>query len=50
MENYILVYSHDKEAFRKKVNSFIEIGYIPIGGICIDKDGYYQAMIKKEKM
>ena len=63
-EKYIILYAFDSDALEKKVNSKIEEGYIPLGGVSVlagrYKDfagGLYQSMIldkpkveKKEKI
>ena len=64
LEKYIIVYAFGADDLEKKVNSKIEIGYIPLGGVSVlagrYKDfagGLYQSMIldkpkveKKEKI
>ena len=52
IEKYIIVYAFSADDLEKKVNSKIEVGYIPLGGVSVlagkYKDfagGLYQAMI-----
>lgn len=51
-ERYIVVTEKEKALLEVKVNQFIDMGYMPLGGVSIacDENDYYfaQAMIRKE--
>lgn len=45
MDAYIIIEKASKDSLVGEVNRRIEMGYIPMGGIAIDKSyGLYQAM------
>ena len=46
---YKIVSANKREAMESIIASYITIGWIPQGGVCVDEGMLYQALIKEEK-
>lgn len=48
---YMIIVVEDIIALEKSVRSFINKGWVPIGGLAIDNNGkFFQAVIKEKKV
>jgi len=44
---YTIAYGSDYSKLIEQVRQVIKLGFSPQGGVCVNKDSYYQAMIRE---